>query len=417
MTKTRLPLLKFVEDNRRLNRTPNYPGQDRALETMGICFSTTTRRATRTLTLFNRAQATMNRMMSLVHRATEMSLEYISQPDALGASAEEVKLQSTDFAMMDDDFDGDDDGSSELAPMAQIITSACWLTVKEGSLLTGDAMDSSATTKIFSPDEITDAGARLMRVLFSVKHTGALAKTRIAMTALCSRLLRSGDDALTSLPQRWLDEVAERLNRPGQDFRDRVRRSAGLPYAFIAILLAEPKNQPRTALADALPRLLDVASGRTSSSDIPRVHAFNVIRVVFADRDLAHDTTPYAARGVEICIDAFSAPTWEVRRDVTCAHTLIRSFLLRLRWRYRCPRFERLRLGARLVPQQHQQSSDEERARIIRVRSDIWTRHVFVSSRVRSTDASFVCFFQHPRRLKTRRHSRTPRCSPRCADT
>ena len=43
--------------------------------------------------------------------------------------------------MMDDDFDGDDDGSSELAPMAQIITSACWLTVKEGSLLTGDAMD------------------------------------------------------------------------------------------------------------------------------------------------------------------------------------------------------------------------------------------------------------------------------------
>jgi len=30
---------------------------------------------------------------------------------------------------------------------------------------------------------------------------------------------------------------------------------------------------------------------------------------------------------------------------------------------------------------------DEERARIIRVRSDIWTRHVFVSSRVRSTDA------------------------------
>ena len=48
-----------------------------------------------------------------------------------------------------------------------------------------------------------------MRVLFSVKHTGALAKTRIAMTALCSRLLRSGDDALTSLPQRWLDEVAE----------------------------------------------------------------------------------------------------------------------------------------------------------------------------------------------------------------
>ena len=215
----------------------------------------------------------MNRMMSLVHRATEMSLEYISQPDALGASAEEVKLQSTDFAMIDDDLDGEDEDSSELAPMAQIITSACWLTVKEGSLLTGDAMDSSATTKIFSPDEITAAGARLMRVLFSVKHTGALAKTRIAMTALCSRLLRSGDDALTSLPQRWLDEVAERLNRPGQDFRDRVRRSAGLPYAFIAILLAEPKNQPRTALADALPRLLDVAAGRTSSSDIARVHA------------------------------------------------------------------------------------------------------------------------------------------------
>jgi hypothetical protein len=105
--------------------------------------------------------------------------------------------------------------------------------------------------------------------------------------------------------------------------------------------------------------LLDIASG-VVSSDIPRVHAFNVIRVIFADRDLTMDTTPYAARGVQVCIDAFSSPTWEVRP------LLSRAFVLAFSPRHAggivaCALA--LRLGAWLVPQQHSRSSNKERPR------------------------------------------------------
>jgi len=284
--------------------------------------------------------------MTLVGRATDLALDFISQPDALGATAGEVNTLQHD-ELMDDAEDTGDNVSLDLAPKAQVITTACWLTVKEASLLTGDIVASSVD--VFSPEAIKSAGERLMKVLFVVKHTGALEKTRIGMTAICSRLMRSKDASLKALPQRWLNNLLDQLIRPGQGIRDRVRRSAGLPYAFMSILLAEPKGQPRVALDGVLPRLLDIA-GSNVGPDIPRVHAFNVIRVIFADRDLTMDTTPYAARGVQVCIDAFSSPTWEVR--FLLQRALILNFSPRNAGGIVACALA-LRLGTWLVPQQH----------------------------------------------------------------
>ena len=90
----------------------------------------------------------------------------------------------------------------------------------------------------------------------------------------------------------------------------------------MSILLAEPKGQTRAALERVLPQLLDIASASDSdgeSGNIPRVHAFNVVRVIFADRDLSVETTAHAARGVEVCIRAFSSPAWETRNAATLA--------------------------------------------------------------------------------------------------
>ncbi len=249
--------------------------------------------------------------MALMGRAIDTALGFISQPDTLGATAEEVEILNGDIN--DDLIANDEESGTALAPRAQVISTACWLTVKETSLLTGDVLSMFCKGDIFTYDEIKTAGERLMNVLFTVKHTGALDKTRMGMTNLCASLMRSRDESIKALPQKWLNDLVEQLNRPGQGMRDRVRRSAGLPYAFMSILLAEPKGQPRIALDWALPRLLDIASGETSSSDIPRVHAFNAMRMIFADRDLTVDTNAYAARGVRVCIDAFSSPTWQVR--------------------------------------------------------------------------------------------------------
>jgi len=331
MTKTRLPLLNSSVDDCRLNRTINYPGQDRAIVFCVRFFIREfclLRASTDDSCSLLHSQAALTRMMALMTRATELALGFISQPDALGATAEEVKFESGGFDDgMDDDvadadtMDDDTTDSCDLAPRAQIITTACWLTVKEISLLTGEVTGATATADMLSLDALKSAGERLFNVLFTVKHTGAMEKTRIGTTALCARLMRSNDAALNMLPQQWLDELVTQLRRPGQGVRDRVRRSAGLPYAFMSILLAEPRGQTRAALERVLPQLLDVAAAPdgSESENIPRVHAFNVIRVIFADRDLSVETTAHAARGLEVCIRAFSSPAWETRNAATLA--------------------------------------------------------------------------------------------------
>ncbi len=55
----------------------------------------------------------------------------------------------------------------------------------------------------------------------------------------CS-LLREGAPSLNGLPGRWLEALLERMSAPGQGRDDIVRRSSGLPFAFVALFLAEP---------------------------------------------------------------------------------------------------------------------------------------------------------------------------------
>ena len=46
---------------------------------------------------------------------------------------------------------------------------------------------------------------------------------------------------------------------------------------------------------------------------VPQVHAFNVLRFVFADKELTTETVGFAAKGLTAAIKGFSSPHWEVR--------------------------------------------------------------------------------------------------------
>ena len=58
--------------------------------------------------------------------------------------------------------------------------------------------------------------------------------------AMRIRLLREPTPALNGLPGRWLAALLERVRAPGQGRDNIVRRSGGLPFAFVALFLAEP---------------------------------------------------------------------------------------------------------------------------------------------------------------------------------
>lgn len=158
----------------------------------------------------------------------------------------------------------------------------------------------------------------------------------------------------------------ERTTAKGQTVDDLLRRSAGIPAAFIALFLAEPDGSPKKLLPRALKWLIDVAErllqnpidpnqknsnfsklpstelGQDTESVsphetcpsekaskirdegvIPTVHAFNVLRAAFNDTNLATDTSGFSAQAIIVAIRSFSSPYWEVRNSACLAYTAL----------------------------------------------------------------------------------------------
>ena len=61
-------------------------------------------------------------------------------------------------------------------------------------------------------------------------------------------MLHGSDAALQQLPGSYLRAALAHLRRPGQGTPDITRRSAGLPYAIVALFLAELGGPRRVQL-------------------------------------------------------------------------------------------------------------------------------------------------------------------------
>ena len=66
---------------------------------------------------------------------------------------------------------------------------------------------------------------------------------------------------LTRLPEQWMERLMAKASSPGQGVDDLVRRSAGMPAAFLALFEAEPEGAPKRLLKKAMPWLLSWARG------------------------------------------------------------------------------------------------------------------------------------------------------------
>ncbi|XP_047312438.1 thyroid adenoma-associated protein homolog [Impatiens glandulifera] len=273
-------------------------------------------------------------------------------------------------------------------PIEQIVMVGCWLAMKEVSLLLGtiirkiplptlDGSNNQGPVSVDDDDSLVSSdsvlnlkqletiGNHFLEVLLKMKHNGAIDKTRAGFTALCNRLLCSNDPRLCKLTEDWMDQLMERTVTKGQTVDDLLRRSAGIPAAFIALFLSEPEGTPKKLLPKALRWLLDVATKSlclteertwkkgsniifsnisnetnisTPSPDInvngtnskvrdegvvPTVHAFNVLRAAFNDTNLAIDTSGFSAEAIIISIRSFSSSHWEVRNSACLAYTAL----------------------------------------------------------------------------------------------
>ncbi|CAN6484617.1 unnamed protein product [Victoria cruziana] len=337
----------------------------------------------------------LEKLLKLVTRITSLSLWVVSSDawymaDDLDDQVEDGSLLS-DLAvnvgsgesvsgMQNEELKYVDDSG----PAEHILMVGCWLAMKEVSLLLGtitrkiplpsfsDVLDrpdkfsvaddtkESAFDGILDANQLESIGTNFLQVLLKMKHNGAIDKTRAGFTALCNRLLCSNNPRLCRMTECWMEQLMHRTIAKGQTVDDLLRRSAGIPAAFIALFLAEPEGTPKKLLPQALRWLINVANmslvaidedhhlngnsrnvscivDRVSSSSeecervskirdegvIPTVHAFNVLRAAFNDTNLATDTSGFCAEALIASICAFSSPYWEVRNSACLAYTAL----------------------------------------------------------------------------------------------
>jgi hypothetical protein len=60
------------------------------------------------------------------------------QPAALRFGGDDANNDDAADIEMDEEGEGEEEGGESLAPKAQMVVTACWLTMKEVSLLTGE---------------------------------------------------------------------------------------------------------------------------------------------------------------------------------------------------------------------------------------------------------------------------------------
>ncbi|MCD7465293.1 hypothetical protein HAX54_000991 [Datura stramonium] len=335
----------------------------------------------------------LEKILELVMRITSLALWVVSAdawylPDDLEEMGDDVLLLEVPHEMDESLPTADKVQNTKVVQEGrqteQIVMVGCWLAMKEVSLLLGtiirkvplptsDVLESGS--QVVHETDLSNAtsgtmldvkqleviGNHFLEVLLKMKHNGAIDKTRAGFTALCNRLLCSNDARLCKLTESWMEQLMERTIAKGQTVDDLLRRSAGIPAAFIAFFLSEPQGTPKRLLPRALQWLVDVANksltdhteANSSSADacngfveagpeiasdiyddegiskirdegvVPTVHAFNVLKAAFNDTNLATDTSGFSAEALIISIRCFSSPYWEVRNSACLAYTAL----------------------------------------------------------------------------------------------
>lgn len=337
----------------------------------------------------------LEKLLELLVRITSLALWVVSADAWYLADMDE--MADDDVYLMDEMEvvrPSEDEGINsehvqDSRPSEQIVMVGCWLAMKEVSLLLGtiirkiplpgysysdsksedpcpDASMLTIPNAMLDLQQLEQIGNHFLEVLLKMKHNGAIDKTRVGFTALCNRLLCSNDPRLCKLTEIWMEQLMERTVAKGQVVDDLLRRSAGIPAAFIALFLSEPDGAPKKLLPRALRWLIDVANSSllylvdaksmngdscklsSTNSDqapdsaklygvnvmektskirdegvIPTVHAFNVLRAAFNDTNLATDTSGFAAEALIVSIHSFSSPYWEVRNSACLAYTAL----------------------------------------------------------------------------------------------
>eukprot|EP00117_Sycon_ciliatum_P015322 scpid10209/ scgid3647/ Thyroid adenoma-associated protein homolog len=219
----------------------------------------------------------------------------------------------------------------------QLVLHACWLLIKEASLLLGDVCSLSRskahggrqTVDLLQVDSVINVGETLLNVLMKCRLKGAIESCALAFTRHCAHLLASSHPSLLAQPKTWLQQILETARNPHTAAVSITRLSAGLPLIIQSIVRSEPRASKHPLLHMCVEELLSTASIPVSSEvnqtkDFPQVHACNMLRALVRDTALGDEMLMFASRSLVLALDGLSSPSWAMRN----ASTLLFSVLL-----------------------------------------------------------------------------------------
>ncbi|KAJ3047584.1 hypothetical protein HK097_011408 [Rhizophlyctis rosea] len=227
---------------------------------------------------------------------------------------------------------GDDIGApGEKSNEAQLILYQCFHTIKEATgvlrtILCSAPLPAAKDDEqvIIRYERIVEAGNLLKVLLASIRHRGAFSAVHVCFADVCSTLLSSGKDFLADLPRLWLDDFLAQVMSLDVSI---TRRSAGLPLGVLAVVSAPVPSRP-VLLASAMDRLFtigmqDVPEETNEQMDLPQVHAYNIIRAIFQDAEIATEVRDWMGQGFALTIKGFSSPSFPIRNGAAMLFTTL----------------------------------------------------------------------------------------------
>ncbi|KNC99997.1 uncharacterized protein SPPG_04346, partial [Spizellomyces punctatus DAOM BR117] len=221
---------------------------------------------------------------------------------------------------------------SDRGSQAQLILYSCFHTIKETTAViqalicrTPLPLSQSDSESLVTFEQIVESGDQLRTLLASIRHRGAFSAVHVCFASVCATLLSSGKEFLVELPKAWLDGFLAQVVSVDVSI---TRRSAGLPLGVLAIVSA-PVPSRKLLLTSALNKLFaigmqDVPAHANERLDLPQVHAYNVIRAILQDAEVASEVRDHIGEAFALSIKGFSSRSFPIRN---CAAMLFSTLI------------------------------------------------------------------------------------------
>jgi len=275
---------------------------------------------------------TFTKVVHLVEHTVRLIMPVLSRPEenVLGEGVE-----------------GGEGGADESASLADLIQSRAsdeqlircrsWMASREICI----TIQSLWNAVLPAAHGLFEAGLRatvdaLMHVLLRAQHYGSIDSAKATLQHICST--RGGSGALVDATTRsCVDVLFEHMLRPDQTRRDAIRRSGGMPFGLQSVMVSAPKSRISSVIMERLLEICEsgepgesgestgpvgpaIADGRDNAVHWPKVHALNVLRLVYSDPRLSA-LDRYHGVGFTVVLKSLSDPSWEVQNSAALCFT------------------------------------------------------------------------------------------------